>query len=54
MSESAIIIAVGLFMLLVPSSIWFICAEIQHQRKLRRLAQAEKNVAELLGRRAAK
>ena len=54
MSESAIIICIGLALLLVPSSIWFVSAEISHKRKLRRLAQAQKNVAELLGRKSAR
>jgi hypothetical protein len=54
MNESAIIICIGLSILLVPSSIWFVSAEIQHQRNLRRMAQAQRNVAELLGRRASK
>jgi len=53
MNESTIIVCIGLSILLVPSAIWFVCAEIQHQRKLRRLAQAQRNVSELL-RRAAK
>ena len=54
MSEPAIIICIGLAILLVPSSIWFVSAEISHQRRLRKLAQAQRNVSEMLGRRAAK
>lgn len=54
MNEAAIIILIGLALLLIPAGISQGCAEISHQRRLKRLAAAQKRTHEDVHGRAAK
>lgn len=49
MTDIAIVLLIGVASMCIPA-VGAVASEISHQRKLKRMAQAQRNVAEMLGR----